>query len=183
MFAPLPPPPLSTLQRILPTNFIVPSNKRHTENTRIISSRFLYRDHLAPRTLSIKTKKRVRCLQKKKEEGGNLIGKDSLSASNFSCTPPLSLSFSYSQPILTKDLHDQKRLGVESVLRLVFSVNYKQGTETSKREARLRAQPSWPRSCLDLYPSCSCAVAACYLRSQVQEPRGPNQNLRGCLHY
>jgi hypothetical protein len=68
-----------------------------------------------------------------------LIGKDSLSASNFSCTPPLSLSFSYSQPILTKDLHDQKRLGVESVLRLVFSVNYKQGTETSKREARLRA--------------------------------------------
>ena len=50
--------PLTTLQRILPTNFIVRSNKRHTENTRIISSRFLYRDHLAPRTLSIKTQKK-----------------------------------------------------------------------------------------------------------------------------
>jgi hypothetical protein len=102
---------------------------------------FLYRDHLAPRTLSIKTKKKgCDAYRKKKEEGGNLIGKDSLSASNFSCTPLL--SFSYSQPILTKDLHDQKRLGVEAVLRLVFSVNYKQGTETSKREARLRAEPS-----------------------------------------
>jgi hypothetical protein len=48
-----------------------------------------------------------------------------------------------------------RRAGVESVLRLVFSVNYKQGTETSKREAGLRAKPSTLHSCLDLYPSCS----------------------------
>lgn len=107
--------PLTTLSRILPTNFIVPSNKRHTENTRIISSRFLYRDHLAPRTLSIKTKKKKKGEMTigKKKRGGNLIGKDSLCASNFSRTPPPpTVSFPSSQPILTKDLHDQKKLGL-----------------------------------------------------------------------
>ena len=84
--------PLTTLQRILPTNFIVRSNKRHTENTRIISSRFLYRDHLAPRTLSIKEQKKkigeMATGKKGGRGGGNLIGKDGLSARNFSRTSP-----------------------------------------------------------------------------------------------
>lgn len=127
--------PLTTLQRILPTNFIVRSNKRHTENTRIISSRFLYRDHLAPRTLSIKEQKKIgeMAIGKKGAGGGNLIGKDGLSARNFSHTspPPIIRSLPYSQSILTEDLHDQKKLGLR-LWHLVLSVNYTQGTLTSK---------------------------------------------------